>query len=54
MSTTPGVSGVYKDTVYYTQTTRSLGFIGLHEKFGAWLESEFNIGIIVGFVDTGI
>ncbi|KAM0888803.1 hypothetical protein ACQ4PT_028112 [Festuca glaucescens] len=54
MSSTPGVSGVYKDTVYYTQTTRSPGFIGLHEEFGAWPESEFGDGIVIGFVDTGI
>uniref|UniRef100_A0ACD5UL64 Uncharacterized protein n=1 Tax=Avena sativa TaxID=4498 RepID=A0ACD5UL64_AVESA len=46
MSRIPGVSGVYKDSVYYTHTTRSPGFIGLHEEFGD--------GIIIGFVDTGI
>ncbi|KAK1679270.1 hypothetical protein QYE76_040118 [Lolium multiflorum] len=54
MSSTPGVSGVYEDALYYTQTTRSPGFIGLHDEFGAWPESDFGDGIVIGFVDTGI
>ncbi|CAM0906274.1 unnamed protein product [Alopecurus aequalis] len=54
ISSTPGVSGVYKSRVRYTQTTRSPGFMGLHEEFGAWLDSEFGDGIIIGFIDTGI
>jgi subtilisin family serine protease len=54
MSSTPGVSGVYKSGVRYTQTTRSPEFIGLHEEYGAWPDSEFGDGVIVGFIDTGI
>ncbi|KAE8792057.1 subtilisin-like protease [Hordeum vulgare] len=41
MSRVPGVSGVYKDRAYHTQTTRSSGFLGLHEEFGAWPDSDF-------------
>ncbi|KAI5012067.1 hypothetical protein ZWY2020_024201 [Hordeum vulgare] len=41
MSRVLGVSGVYKDRAYHTQTTRSPGFLGLHEEFGAWPDSEF-------------
>ncbi|XP_051187388.1 subtilisin-like protease SBT1.7 [Lolium perenne] len=54
MSTVPGVTHVYKDRVYHTQTTRSPWFMGLHDDFGAWPDSEFGDGIIIGFIDTGI
>ncbi|KAF7072349.1 hypothetical protein CFC21_077494 [Triticum aestivum] len=54
MATVPGVSSVYKDRVYHTQTTRSPWFMGLHDDFGAWPDAEFGDGVIIGFVDTGI
>ncbi|KAM0870615.1 hypothetical protein ACQ4PT_039868 [Festuca glaucescens] len=54
MSRTPGVSGVYKSRVRYTHTTRSPEFMGLNETFGAWHDSNFGDGIIIGFIDTGI
>ncbi|KAM0911144.1 hypothetical protein ACQ4PT_013694 [Festuca glaucescens] len=54
MSTVPGVTHVYKDRVYHTQTTRSPWFMGLHDDFGAWPDSEFGDGIIIGFIDSGI
>ncbi|XP_044946623.1 subtilisin-like protease SBT1.7 [Hordeum vulgare subsp. vulgare] len=54
MATVPGVSRVYKDRVYHTQTTRSPWFMGLHDDFGAWPDAEFGDGVIIGFVDTGI
>ncbi|KAK1679453.1 hypothetical protein QYE76_040301 [Lolium multiflorum] len=54
MSRTPGVSGVYESRVRYTQTTRSPEFMGLNETLGAWQDSNFGDGIIIGFIDTGI
>ncbi|KAM0897248.1 hypothetical protein ACQ4PT_022693 [Festuca glaucescens] len=54
MSAVPGVTRVYKDKVYHTQTTRSPWFMGLHDDFGAWQDSEFGDGIIIGFIDSGI
>ncbi|XP_047062572.1 subtilisin-like protease SBT1.7 [Lolium rigidum] len=54
MSSTLGVSGVYRSRMRYTQTTRSPGFMGLHEDFGAWPDSELGDGIIIGFIDSGI
>ncbi|KAM0839219.1 hypothetical protein ACQ4PT_060461 [Festuca glaucescens] len=54
MSTVPGVTHVYKDRVYHTQTTRSPWFVGLHDDFGAWPDSEFGDDIIIGFIDSGI
>ncbi|KAK1679526.1 hypothetical protein QYE76_040374 [Lolium multiflorum] len=54
MSSTPGVSGVYRSRMRFTQTTRSPGFMGLHEEFGAWPDSELGDGVIIGFIDTGI
>ncbi|XP_044393025.1 subtilisin-like protease SBT1.7 [Triticum aestivum] len=54
MATVPGVSRVYKDRLYHTQTTRSPWFMGLHDDFGAWPDAEFGDGVIIGFVDTGI
>uniref|UniRef100_A0ACD5YA75 Uncharacterized protein n=1 Tax=Avena sativa TaxID=4498 RepID=A0ACD5YA75_AVESA len=54
MSAVPGVTRVYKDRVYHTQTTRSPWFMGLHDDFGAWPDTDFGDGIIIGIVDTGI
>ncbi|VAI17597.1 unnamed protein product [Triticum turgidum subsp. durum] len=50
----PGVSRVYKDRLYHTQTTRSPWFMGLHDDFGAWPDADFGDGVIIGFVDSGI
>ncbi|XP_020159552.1 subtilisin-like protease SBT1.7 [Aegilops tauschii subsp. strangulata] len=54
MATVPGVSRVYKDRLYHTQTTRSPWFMGLHDDFGAWPGAEFGDGIVIGFIDGGI
>ncbi|TVU38241.1 hypothetical protein EJB05_11598, partial [Eragrostis curvula] len=54
MSSYPGVTGVYEDRVFYPQTTRSPGFMGLNPANGAWNETDFGDGVIIGFVDTGI
>ena len=54
MSAVPGVTRVYKDKMYHTLTTRSPWFMGLHDDFGAWPDSEFGDGIIIGFIDSGI
>ncbi|TKW35517.1 hypothetical protein SEVIR_2G378200v4 [Setaria viridis] len=54
LSGTPGVSGVYKDTVVHLHTTRSPGFLGLNKDFGIWPDTDFGDGVIIGFVDTGI
>ncbi|KAL6657721.1 hypothetical protein ACP70R_005501 [Stipagrostis hirtigluma subsp. patula] len=54
MSTAPGVTGVYKGRLFYPQTTRSPGFIGLDPTNGVWNETDFGDGVIIGIVDTGI
>ncbi|KAJ1291586.1 hypothetical protein BS78_02G326900 [Paspalum vaginatum] len=54
MSGAPGVAGVYEDRLFYPQTTRSPGFMGLDPKSGAWNETNFGDGVVIGFIDTGI
>ncbi|PUZ72653.1 hypothetical protein GQ55_2G411600 [Panicum hallii var. hallii] len=54
MSGTPGVAAVYEDEMFYLQTTRSPGFVGLDPKNGVWNETNFGDGVIIGFIDTGI
>jgi subtilisin family serine protease len=54
MSSAPGVIGVYEDRVLYPQTTRSPGFMGLEPGNGAWKQTDFGDGVIIGFIDTGI
>ncbi|CAN6183953.1 unnamed protein product [Urochloa humidicola] len=54
MSGAPGVTGVYEDGTFYPQTTRSPGFVGLDPKNGAWNETNFGDGVIIGLIDTGI
>ncbi|CAL5083709.1 unnamed protein product [Urochloa decumbens] len=55
MSAAPGVAGVYEDGTFYPQTTRSPGFIGLDPTSnGAWNETDFGDGVIIGFIDSGI
>ena len=53
MSSAPGVIGMYKDRVLYPQTTRSPGFMGLQPGNGAWKQTDFGDGVIIGFIDTG-
>jgi subtilisin family serine protease len=54
MSSAPGVIGVYEDRVLYPQTTRSPGFMGLEPGNGAWKQTDFGDGVIIGFIDGGI
>nr|BAK06854.1 predicted protein [Hordeum vulgare subsp. vulgare] len=54
MSGLAGVSGVFKERVYRTHTTRTSTFLGLDPLHGAWPESDFGDGVIIGFVDTGV
>jgi subtilisin family serine protease len=54
MSGAPGVDGVYEDGLFYPQTTRSPGFVGLDPNNGAWNETNFGDGVIIGFIDSGI
>jgi subtilisin family serine protease len=54
MSGAPGVTGVYKERLLNLQTTRSPGFIGLDPRTGAWNETSFGDGVIIGFIDSGI
>ncbi|XP_034580222.1 subtilisin-like protease SBT1.8 [Setaria viridis] len=54
MSGAPGVAGVYKDRLLNLHTTRSPGFIGLDPRNGAWNETSFGDGVIIGFIDSGI
>ncbi|KAL6657760.1 hypothetical protein ACP70R_005540 [Stipagrostis hirtigluma subsp. patula] len=54
MANAPGVAGVYEDRMLHPQTTRSPGFLGLDPGFGAWPDTDFGDGVIIGFVDTGI
>jgi subtilisin family serine protease len=54
MSRAPGVIGVYEDRVLYPQTTRSPGFMGLEPGNGAWKQTDFGDGVIIGIIDGGI
>ncbi|KAK3127510.1 hypothetical protein QOZ80_7AG0574360 [Eleusine coracana subsp. coracana] len=54
MSTTFGVTSLYKDRMFHLQTTRSPGFIGLNPHYGAWNETDFRDGVIIGIIDSGI
>ncbi|KAK3125493.1 hypothetical protein QOZ80_7BG0605670 [Eleusine coracana subsp. coracana] len=54
MSTTFGVTSLYKDRMFHLQTTRSPGFIGLNPHYGAWNETDFGDGVIIGIIDSGI
>ncbi|XAR70376.1 Cucumisin [Bertholletia excelsa] len=40
--------------IYRRQTTHSPSFLGLHQEFGFWRESNFGKGIIIGVVDSGV
>lgn len=35
LSKLAGIKGVYKNMTFHIETTHSLGFLGLHEEFGA-------------------
>ena len=35
-------------------TTHSLNFLGLHQGFGIWKESNFGKGVIIRVLDTGV
>ncbi|WVZ66481.1 hypothetical protein U9M48_015691 [Paspalum notatum var. saurae] len=54
MSSAPGVNAMYKDRLLHPHTTRSPGFMGLDPRDGAWMETDFGDGVIIGFIDTGI
>uniref|UniRef100_J3MMD1 Subtilisin-like protease n=1 Tax=Oryza brachyantha TaxID=4533 RepID=J3MMD1_ORYBR len=54
MSRVPGVTAVREGRMYYPQTTRSPGFIGLDPEYGLWSDTDFGDGVIIGFVDSGI
>ncbi|KAI3924949.1 hypothetical protein MKW98_002858 [Papaver atlanticum] len=42
------------DRVSKLHTTHTPNFLGLHQKFGFWKESNFGRGVIIGVLDTGI
>uniref|UniRef100_A0A0D3GSS1 Subtilisin-like protease n=1 Tax=Oryza barthii TaxID=65489 RepID=A0A0D3GSS1_9ORYZ len=50
----PGVTAVHQARMYYPQTTRSPGFIGLDPEYGLWRDTEFGDGVIIGVIDSGI
>ncbi|KAK3125495.1 hypothetical protein QOZ80_7BG0605760 [Eleusine coracana subsp. coracana] len=54
MSSSPGVTRVHEDRTFYLQTTRSPGFMGLEPHHGAWNETDFGDGVIIGLIDGGI
>uniref|UniRef100_A0A8I6YQQ1 Subtilisin-like protease n=1 Tax=Hordeum vulgare subsp. vulgare TaxID=112509 RepID=A0A8I6YQQ1_HORVV len=49
-----GVLAVHQERVSLTQTTWSPTFLGLGPASGAWPQSGFGDGVIIGFVDSGI
>ncbi|GJN11237.1 hypothetical protein PR202_ga29411 [Eleusine coracana subsp. coracana] len=54
MSSFPGVTRVHEDRKFYLQMTRSPGFMGLDPHHGAWNETDFGDGVIIGLIDGGI
>ncbi|CAL5083577.1 unnamed protein product [Urochloa decumbens] len=54
MSGAEGVIGVYEDRPLRFLTTRSPGFLGLDPQFGAWRDTDFGDGVIIGIIDSGI
>uniref|UniRef100_J3MMD2 Subtilisin-like protease n=1 Tax=Oryza brachyantha TaxID=4533 RepID=J3MMD2_ORYBR len=54
MSRVPGVTAVREGRMYYPQTTRSPGFIGLDPEYGLWSDTDFGDGVIIGVIDSGI
>ncbi|XP_020274980.1 subtilisin-like protease SBT1.8 [Asparagus officinalis] len=55
VSSTPGVIGVYNDSIFELHTTRSPNFLGLNLGDGLWTD-KFDAGdnVVIGLVDTGI
>jgi hypothetical protein len=54
MASDAGVSGMYEDRLLDPRTTRTPGFLGLYPGLGAWSDTDFGDGVIIGFVDSGI
>ncbi|KAF0905869.1 hypothetical protein E2562_008901 [Oryza meyeriana var. granulata] len=54
VSRAPGVTAVHEGKMYYPQTTRSPGFIGLDREYGLWSDTDFGDGVIIGVIDSGI
>ncbi|TVU01258.1 hypothetical protein EJB05_53297, partial [Eragrostis curvula] len=54
MSNATGVTGVYEDRQFRPLTTRTPGFLGLEPGFGAWQDTDYGDGVIIGIMDTGI
>ncbi|TVU01277.1 hypothetical protein EJB05_53316, partial [Eragrostis curvula] len=54
MSNASSVTGVYEDRQLRPLTTRTPGFLGLEPGFGAWQDTDYGDGVIIGIIDTGI
>ncbi|CAJ2669795.1 unnamed protein product [Trifolium pratense] len=54
LTNSPGYISSVKDLQMKLDTTYSPQFLGLNPKVGAWPDSEFGKGIVIGLVDTGI
>ncbi|KAJ4823823.1 hypothetical protein Tsubulata_035740 [Turnera subulata] len=50
----PGYISSFRDLPVKADTTHSDQFLGLTSHYGAWKESNYGEGIIIGVVDTGI
>ncbi|CBI34785.3 unnamed protein product, partial [Vitis vinifera] len=42
------------EKIYHLHTTRTPGFLGLHNRSGFWKGSNFGEGVIIGILDTGV
>lgn len=49
-----GFVSAHPERILHPQTTHTPHFLGLHQKFGFWKESNFGKGVIIGVLDTGI
>lgn len=51
---TPGYVHSLRDLPVKVDTTHSTKFLGLNSAYGAWHESNYGEGVIIGLVDTGV
>ncbi|OUZ99470.1 Peptidase S8/S53 domain [Macleaya cordata] len=54
MAKKDGFISAQPDRISRLHTTHTPNFLGLHQNFGVWKESNFGKGVIIGVLDTGV